>query len=125
MRKLPLLGDIACGTPILAEENIEQTVNVPDNIEADFCLRCKGDSMIGARIMDGDIVYIRQQADVDDGQIAAVLIDDEATLKRVCRTWKVVLQAEIRTFSPMIFSAKDAKNICILGLAVAFISGIT
>ena len=63
-KKLPMLGTIACGEPIFAEENIDGYISCPDNIDADFCLRCKGDSMIGARIQDGDIVYIRQQPDV-------------------------------------------------------------
>ena len=62
---VPLLGEIACGKPILAEENIEGMVKVPEYIQADFALRCKGDSMIGARILDGDIVYIRQQPDAN------------------------------------------------------------
>lgn len=83
MRKIPLLGEIACGEPILAAENLEGEVDIPEDVHADFALRCKGDSMINARIFDGDIVYIRQQPTVDTGEIAAVLIDDEATLKRV------------------------------------------
>ena len=62
--KVPLLGDIACGEPILAVDNIVDFVNVPFNINADFALTCKGDSMINARIFDGDVVYIRQQEDV-------------------------------------------------------------
>lgn len=123
--EIPLVGDIACGTPILATENVEQTVTVPSHITADFCLRCKGDSMIGARIYDGDLVYIKQQDDVDDGQIAAVLIDDEATLKRVYRDGdSVILQAENPSIKPQIYTAKDAKSIRIIGLAVAFLSRV-
>ncbi len=123
--EIPLLGDIACGTPILATENVEQTVTVPSHITADFCLRCKGDSMIGARIYDGDLVYIKQQDDVDDGQIAAVLVDDEATLKRVYRDGdSMILQAENPAIKPQIYTAKDAKNIRIIGLAVAFLSKV-
>ena len=83
LNKIPLLGTIACGEPILAAENIEDEVDIPENIVADFALRCKGDSMIDARINDGDIVYIKQQPTVENGTIAAVLIGDEATLKRV------------------------------------------
>ena len=83
MQRIPLLGSIACGSPILAEEHIEDYVDIPRNIHADFALTCKGDSMINARIFDGDIVYIRQQPSVDNGEIAAVLIDGDATLKRV------------------------------------------
>lgn len=84
-KKVPLIGTIACGTPILAVENIECDVDMPENIRADFALRCKGDSMIDAHIYDGDIVYIRKQPIVDNGEIAAVIIDDEATLKRFYR----------------------------------------
>ena len=82
-KKFPLIGNIACGKPILADEQFEAYIEAGANIKADFCLRAKGDSMIGARIYDGDIVFIRKQEMVDDGEIAAVLIDDEATLKRV------------------------------------------
>ena len=83
MRKIPLIGCIACGAPILAEEHIEDYIDIPKHIHADFALTCKGDSMINARIFDGDIVYIRKQDTVENGEIAAVLIEDEATLKRV------------------------------------------
>ena len=83
MRQIPLIGSIACGAPVLADEHIEDYLNIPRQIHADFALTCKGDSMINARIFDGDIVYIRQQDTVDNGEIAAVLIDGEATLKRV------------------------------------------
>ena len=73
-KRAPLIGQIACGQPILAEENIEEYIPYPDFIEADFCLRCKGDSMIGAGIYDGDIVFIRQQPEVEDGEIAAIRV---------------------------------------------------
>lgn len=82
-KQFPLLGNIACGEPIFAEQNFEAYVEAGANVHADFCLRAKGDSMIGARIQDGDIVFIKKQEMVDDGEIAAVLIEDEATLKRV------------------------------------------
>ncbi len=124
-RTIPLLGDIACGSPILAEEDAEESMPLPPHITADFCLRCKGDSMIGARIHDGDIVYIRRQSDVDDGQIAAVLIDDEATLKRVYKgNGSMILQAENPAIKPMIYTARDAESVRILGLAVAFTSRV-
>lgn len=80
-KKFPLLGSIACGEPIFADEDFEGYVEAGANIDADFCLRANGDSMIGARIHDGDIVFIKQQSLVENGQIATVLIDDEATLK--------------------------------------------
>lgn len=101
--KRPRLGTIACGEPILAEENIETYDDIPDNIKCDFTLVCKGDSMINARINDGDIVYIKQQSQVDNGEIAAVLIDNEATLKRVyIYEDKVVLQPE-NTKYPLLY----------------------
>lgn len=125
MRSIPLLGTIACGEPILAAENIEDAVDMPAHIRADFALRCKGDSMINARIFDGDIVYIRQQPSVDDGQIAAVLIDDEATLKRV-RLFPdhIVLEPENPQFRPLVYWEHDMDQVRILGLAVAFTSTV-
>lgn len=69
-KKVPLLGDIACGEPIWAEEQRGEFVSVSDDIDADFCLRAKGDSMTGARIYDGDIVFIRRQPTVENGEIA-------------------------------------------------------
>ena len=125
MRQIPLLGDIACGVPILAVENVEDMVNVPENIRADFALRCKGDSMINARIYDGDIVYIRQQPVVDNGQIAAVLIDDEATLKRFRKySDHIVLEPANPQFMPLSYWGDDMKDVHVLGLAVAFTSTI-
>lgn len=85
MVRVPRLGQIACGEPILAVEEHQIYDLVPDHIKCDFTLECKGDSMTGARINDGDIVYIRRQPDVDNGEIACVLIDDEVTLKKVYR----------------------------------------
>lgn len=125
MRKVPLVGSIACGTPILAEENLDGDVEAPDHVRADFALRCKGDSMINARIFDGDIVYIRQQESVEHGEIAAVLIGDEATLKRVyiyddC----ISLEAENPQYKPMVYRGEEMNNIRILGKAVAFTSVI-
>lgn len=121
MSSVPLVGTIACGTPILAEENIEGSVDLPEHITADFALRCKGDSMINARIYDGDIVYIRQQPTVEDGQIAAVLIGDEATLKRV-RFFPdhLVLEPENPLYRPIVKWEEEMNAVKILGLAVAF-----
>ena len=120
-RELPLLGSIACGEPILADENLDGTVSCPEHVAADFALRCKGDSMINARIFDGDIVYIRQQPKVDDGQIAAVLIGDEATLKRV-RLYDdhISLEPENPRYRPIVLWGEDMATVRILGLAVAF-----
>lgn len=117
--RLPLLGKIAAGQPILASEECEFFSPI-DDTRADFCLRVKGDSMIGAGIKDGDIVFIRKQDCVDDGEIAAVLVDDEATLKRVYLTDDTVtLISENPKYKPMIYTKKQCKNIRILGKAVA------
>lgn len=125
MSSIPLIGTIACGEPILAVENIETMVDMPEHIKADFALRCKGDSMINARIYDGDIVYIRQQPTVDDGQIAAVLIGDEATLKRVhLFPDHIVLEPENPQFRPLVYWENDMNSVRILGLAVAFTSTV-
>ena len=126
-QKIPLLGTIACGEPILAEENIEDYVDVDKDIQVDFALRCKGDSMIGARIKDGDIVYIHQQRDVENGEIAAVLIGDEATLKRVYKYPEknmLVLKAANPAFEDFIYSDSELDDIKILGKAVGFYSAI-
>ena len=117
--RLPLLGKIAAGQPILANEDCEYFSPVT-NSRADFCLRVKGDSMIGAGIKDGDIVFIRKQDCVDDGEIAAVLVEDEATLKRVYITDDAVtLISENPKYKPMVYTKKQCKNIRILGKAVA------
>lgn len=125
MKKIPLLGTIACGEPILAAENIEALINADENLNADFALRCKGDNMINARIFDGDIVYIREQPDVEDGEIAAVLIGEEATLKRVYKyPSKVVLRPENPLYDDMIYSKEEMNEVRILGKAVAFLSAV-
>lgn len=121
MKKVPLVGQIACGTPILAEENIADYVDVPGHIRADYALTCKGDSMANAGIRDGDIVYIRQQEEVENGQIAAVLIDDEATLKRFYHKGNTIqLIPENPAFAPLVYIGEEASTIRVLGLAVAY-----
>ena len=125
MRKIPLIGSIACGAPILADEHIEDYVDIPKNIPADFALSCKGDSMSGARIFDGDLVYIRQQDTVENGEIAAVLIDSEATLKRVkFYDDHIVLEPENPHFRPLTYWGEEMNTIRILGKAVAFTSTV-
>lgn len=122
MQKIPLVGQIACGMPILAEQNVEDYVDLPGHIRADFALTCKGESMIGAGIRTGDIVYIRKQEEVENGQIAAVMVGgDEATLKRVYTKPGVVqLVAENPNIAPAVFIGKEAEQIHIVGLAVAY-----
>ena len=125
MRKIPLIGTIACGAPILAEEHIEDYIDIPKHIQADFALICKGDSMINARIFDGDTVYIRQQDTVENGEIAAVLIDGEATLKRFkLHPDRIILEPENPMHDPLVFRNEEMNNIRILGKAVAFTSAI-
>ena len=125
MRKLPLIGAIACGAPILADEHIEDYVDVPAHIHADFALTCRGDSMINARIFDGDVVYIRHQNTVDSGEIAAVLIDNEATLKRV-RLFDdhISLEPENPQYRPLVLWGEEMNTVRILGKAVAFTSTV-
>ena len=121
----PLLGDIACGVPILAEENISEYIQFPDDMEVDFCLRCRGDSMVDARIYDGDIVFIRQQPEVENGEIAAVLIGEETTLKRVYRTGDTLtLVAANSAYAPMVYTGAQLENVRILGKAVSFLSSV-
>lgn len=123
MNKIPLIGTIACGTPITAVENIECEVAVPEHINADFALRCKGDSMIDARINDGDIVYIRQQPIVENGEIAVVLIENEATLKRFYREGNAVTLMPCNSkHKPFFYSGEQLNEIRILGKAVGFTS---
>jgi repressor LexA len=117
----PLIGTIACGTPILAIENIEDRVMVPKDIRCDFVLRCKGDSMINACIMDGSLVYVREQPDVENGEIAAIRIGDEVTLKRVYKYEnRLELRAENPLYGPLNYEGSDLDQVQILGKAVIF-----
>lgn len=122
MKKIPLIGTIACGSPILAEENITDYIDAPGHIRADFALMCRGDSMIGANIRSGDIVFIRQQPEVDNGQIAAVLVEDEATLKRFYHSGNTVtLLAENPDVPPLVYADRELESVRVIGLAVAFL----
>ena len=125
LRTVPLIGTIACGKPILAVEEAEETVAVPDFIHADFALRCRGDSMINARIFDGDIVYIRAQPQVENGQIAAVRIGEEATLKRVYYAdQRIILRACNPLYPDLDYAGAELEQIEVLGLAVGFFSTV-
>lgn len=111
-----IIGEIACGVPITAEQNIDGYADLPDGVRADFALRCKGDSMIPT-FLDGDLVLIRQQPDVEDGQIAAVGINGEATLKHVYkRTDGLLLTADNPKFPPIMGNGE----IVIYGLAIGY-----
>lgn len=125
MRKIPLLGAVACGKPIYREE--DEWISLPNDINADFCLRCVGDSMINARINDGDIVFIKACPEVDNGQIAAVSIDNEVTLKRVYyypEKNKLVLNPENPAYDPFVYTNEELNDIRILGKAVVFLSRV-
>lgn len=122
MKKIPLVGQIACGTPILAEQNIEEYIDLPAHINADYALMCKGESMINIGIEDGDIVYIRQQEEVENGQVAAVMVgDDEATLKRFYFEDGIVqLVAENSTIAPKVFVGEAINQVRVIGRAIAY-----
>ena len=121
VKKIRMLGSIACGTPIFCNEEYEYVLATGDNARADFCLTARGDSMINARIADGDIVFIKQQNTVENGEIAAVVIGDEATLKRVYRTADgLMLVAENPAYQPMYFSGEELTQTYVLGKAIGF-----
>ena len=121
LKRFPLLGEIACGEPIYAEEDHESYVSADADIRADFCLKAKGDSMINADIHDGDVVFIRSQSMVENGEIAAVIIEDEATLKRVYydrKNNRLQLIAENPKYAPLVYTGEELNYIRILGKAV-------
>lgn len=124
MKRIPILGTISCGKPIFADQNYDGYFMIDTNLpEADFVLKAKGDSMIEANIFEGDFVFFRKQRDVDNGTIAAVLIDEEATLKRVNKSNDVlILQPCNKNYEPLIYSKDDDKNIVILGQMVGVYS---
>ena len=125
-KEIPILGVIAAGVPILAQQDIIGYEYINPNEDIDFCLKVKGDSMIGARIYDGDIVYIRRQPEVENGEIAAVQIDgEEATLKRIYIVGgNIILHPENPIYKDKIFSRKDKKMVQILGKAICFKSEV-
>ena len=123
MRRIPLLGRIACGQPIYAEEEHGTYLAVDEGLDADFCLYACGDSMTGARIYDGDLVLVKKQESVDNGEIAAVVVEGEATLKRVYYypdRQKLILTPENPKYEPLVYIGAELDRIQILGKAVAF-----
>ncbi len=127
-KKLPMLGEIACGEPIFASEEHGVYAAVGSDVEADFCLTAHGNSMIGARICDGDIVFIRAQSTVNNGEIAAVIIGDDATLKRVYyypEEGKLVLMPENVDYAPLVYQGTELEGVKIIGRAVGFQSKVT
>ena len=121
MKKIPLIGSIACGEPITAEQKIEKMVDVPEYIRCDFSLTCHGDSMVDAGIHDKDVVYIRIQPEVENGEIAAVRIDGEATLKRVYyNPGTLTLMPANPAYAPMVYTGSQLEEMHIEGKAVGW-----
>lgn len=126
MREWPILGATACGKP-LHRELLDETVLAPDDIKADVVFRCVGDSMINARIFDGDAVFVRTQPEVENGQIAVVRVDDEYTLKRVYYHEDYIeLRPENPTCKALILRGEElsSDHFEVVGLAVAFMSAV-
>lgn len=127
LKRFPMLGEIACGEPVFADEDKEHYVMADMDIHADFCLTAKGDSMVNARIYEGDIVFIKEMPIVDNGDIAAVIIEDDATLKRVYyypNDNMLQLVAENPKYKPLIYQGEELNHIRILGKAVYFMSAV-
>ena len=127
LKKFPLLGAVACGEPIYSPEDTNVYVMANADIKADFVLKAKGDSMINARIYDGDIVFIKAQPVVELGEVAAVAIDNEVTLKRTYyypNKGKLILNPENPAYEPMVFMGNELNSIRILGKAIAFQSTV-
>ena len=124
-KEFRVLGEIACGFPTYAEEDYETYIEASSDINADFCLIARGDSMTGVRINDGDVVFIKEQSIVENGQIAAVIINNEATLK----TWyfypeekKLILNPENPKYPPLVFIGEQLVEVRCLGRAICFTS---
>ena len=125
--KLPMLGKVACGEPIFADEDRESYIMIGTDIGADFCLQCQGDSMINARIHDGDIVFVKKTDIVENGAIAVVIIDDEATLKRFFYYREqnlVILKPENPKYQDIILTGEQLNQVRVIGRAVAFQSDV-
>lgn len=121
-KKLPMLGNVACGEPIFANEEHETYIDANADLAADFCLTAKGDSMINARIFDGDLLFVKSQDTVENGEIAVVLIDNEATVKRVYYDKDnnvITLVPENPTHKPLRYTGTELDQIRILGKVIA------
>lgn len=126
-RRVPMLGDIACGVPLYADETRDDWCVVGAELDADFCLTARGDSMVGARILDGDVVFVKAMDTVENGAIAAVLIGEEATLKRVYyhpEQSTLILSPENPQYEHLVYRGEELEQVRILGRAVAFRSRI-
>jgi len=117
VRAVPVVGQVAAGSPILAAENIEQTMSLPTEMadEGTFILRVKGESMIEAGILDGDFVVVKQQQTAQNGEIVVALLDDSATVKTFYREAdRIRLQPENSSMDPIY-----SRDVSILGKVVA------
>jgi repressor LexA len=126
-KKVRMIGKVACGEPIYADEDKESYIQVGTDINADFCVTASGDSMTGARIYNGDIVFCRSQELVNNGEIAVIIIGEDVTLKRVYfypEKQKLVLQAENPKYEPFVYVGEELDEIRIIGKAVAFQSDV-
>lgn len=124
-KKFPMLEEIACGKPTYCNEDYETFIEASEDIKADFCLVAKGDSMINARIFDGDIVFIKEQPIVESGEVAAVIVNDEATLKRVyIKPDKIILRPENPIYDDIVYEKEEMNTVRILGKAIAFQSSV-
>lgn len=125
MVQVPLIGSIACGTPITAEQNVKSYIGVPAAWHADFALECHGDSM-APTICDGDVVCIRSQPEVEQGQIAAVRIGSEATLKHFHRQGSTVMLIadNAAVCPPMVYTGPQLEELHIEGRAVGLCRGL-
>lgn len=129
LKRFPMLGEIACGEPKYTNEDRESYIMAGTNIDADFCLKAKGDSMVNARILDGDIVFIKQQDIVENGEIAAVVVnnDSEATLKRFFYYQEkslLILKPENPAYEDQIYQGEELNQVHVLGKAIAFQSDV-
>lgn len=129
LKRFPMLGEIACGEPKYTNEDRESYILAGTNIDADFCLKAKGDSMVNARILDGDIVFIKNQDTVENGEIAAVVVnnDSEATLKRFFYYQEkalLILKPENPVFEDQIYQGEELNQVHVLGKAIAFQSDV-
>ena len=122
MKKVPLIGSISCGKPVYADQHFGELAQLPDDVSADFALTAQGDSMTGARIYNGDLVFCKTTEIVNNGRIAAVIIGDEATLKRFYYYKDknlVILKAENPAYEDLIYQGPEINKINVLGEAVA------
>lgn len=121
---LPLVGRVAAGTPILAEQNVEETLTLPTSIVGDsssFILRVRGDSMVNAGIFDGDYIVVKEQHEAHDGEIVVALLDDSATVKTFYREAdRVRLQPENDLMEPIY-----VKDPVILGRVTALVRSLS